>query len=67
MKTIITIFGSTGDLTIRKLLPAINHLLEENLLPDNTKIFAIGRRDIILRSISSLLENNLQTNMIYQD
>ncbi len=61
MKTIITIFGSTGDLTIRKLLPAINHLLEENLLPDNTKIFAIGRRDYNTEKYFEFISNNLQT------
>ena len=45
MRNIITIFGSTGDLTIRKLLPAIKRLLEEKLLEKDTLVLAIGRRD----------------------
>ena len=42
---IITIFGATGDLTSRKLLPAISRLYTENQIPQNTKIVALGRRD----------------------
>lgn len=45
MKTLITIFGSTGDLTSRKLLPAIEKLLKDHLLDEDTKVIAIGRRD----------------------
>ena len=29
----LVIFGATGDLTARKLMPAIYHLLKENILP----------------------------------
>ncbi|MDY0294443.1 MAG: glucose-6-phosphate dehydrogenase [Acholeplasmataceae bacterium] len=42
---IITIFGATGDLTSRKLLPAISRLYTEKQIPENTKIIALGRRD----------------------
>ncbi len=43
---ILTIFGATGDLTHRKLLPALYHLRAENRLPRQTKILLIGRRDL---------------------
>lgn len=41
----ITIFGGTGDLTFRKLLPALYNLSAAGKLPDNFQIVAIGRRD----------------------
>lgn len=41
----ITIFGGSGDLTYRKLLPAMYNLFVLNKLDDNFKIVGIGRRD----------------------
>lgn len=38
------IFGGTGDLTHRKLLPALYHLMSEGRLPQDSRIVAIGRR-----------------------
>lgn len=43
-ETIILLYGSTGDLTFRKILPALSYLKVNNLLP-NTKVIALGRRD----------------------
>lgn len=42
---IITIFGATGDLTSRKLLPALSRLYTEKQIPEKTKIITLGRRD----------------------
>lgn len=42
---IFTIFGSTGDLTYRKLLPALYQLETRHLLPENLVIRCIGRKD----------------------
>lgn len=39
-----TIFGGTGDLTYRKLLPALYNLYVEKTLKDNDHILIIGRR-----------------------
>ena len=47
---IITIFGSTGDLTSRKLLPAISTLYRKNQIPVHTKVIALGRRDYTTES-----------------
>src|SRR5271154_3752637 len=41
---IITIFGATGDLTQRKLLPAIYNLTREGFLHENTVIVGFARR-----------------------
>ncbi len=39
------IYGATGNLSRIKLIPALYHLDVENLLPEGSKIIAIGRRD----------------------
>lgn len=41
----LIIFGGTGDLTHRKLIPAIYNLAYEKLLPKEFALVAIGRRD----------------------
>lgn len=41
----ITIFGGTGDLTFRKLLPALYNMKLTGRLPKKTRILIIGRRD----------------------
>ena len=43
-KTAITLFGGTGDLTYRKLLPALYNLNVLGKLADDFKIVVIGRR-----------------------
>jgi glucose-6-phosphate 1-dehydrogenase len=41
---VLTIFGATGDLTKRKLLPALYDMAAQNLLPDAFAIVGYGRR-----------------------
>ena len=43
--TNITIFGGTGDLTFRKLLPALYTMNAAGKLPQDSRIVIIGRRD----------------------
>ena len=42
---VFTIFGSTGDLTYRKLIPALYHLEKREILANDFEIRCIGRRD----------------------
>jgi glucose-6-phosphate 1-dehydrogenase len=42
---IVTIFGATGDLTNRKLLPALYDLAAQKLLPEKFVIVGYGRRE----------------------
>lgn len=42
---ILVIFGGTGDLTHRKLMPALYMLQCEKLLPANFAVVSVGRRD----------------------
>ncbi len=43
---IIVIFGASGDLTKRKLIPALYNLAKEKLLPDNFAVVGYARREI---------------------
>jgi glucose-6-phosphate 1-dehydrogenase len=43
---IVVIFGASGDLTKRKLLPALFHLEQQNLLPKDFAVVGVARRDI---------------------
>jgi glucose-6-phosphate 1-dehydrogenase len=44
MSTIMVIFGGTGDLTNRKLMPALYNLVYDKLLPDKFAVVSVGRR-----------------------
>lgn len=44
--TIIVIFGITGDLSKRYLLPALYHLFKNDLLPQPTRIVGLTRQDM---------------------
>ena len=43
---IVVIFGASGDLTKRKLLPALFHLKQQNLLPEEFAVVGVARRDL---------------------
>ncbi|MGA2889057.1 MAG: glucose-6-phosphate dehydrogenase [Terracidiphilus sp.] len=43
---ILTIFGASGDLTKRKLLPALFHLEQAGLLPEKFAIVGVARRPL---------------------
>src|SRR6476469_9830307 len=43
--TILFIFGGSGDLTYRKLMPALYYLYLDKYLPDQFRIISIGRSD----------------------
>ncbi|MBE0584079.1 MAG: glucose-6-phosphate dehydrogenase, partial [Desulfofustis sp.] len=49
----IVIFGATGDLARRKLLPALLRLLRRGELTDEMPIVCLGRKDL---SSSAFLE-----------
>lgn len=63
--TCIVIFGASGDLTQRKLMPAFYHLFANGLMPDEFAILGVSRsalddlafRDKILAALSSQEED----------
>jgi glucose-6-phosphate 1-dehydrogenase len=42
---VMVIFGATGDLTKRKLLPALYNLAKDKFLPENFAIVGVGRQE----------------------
>lgn len=53
---ILTIFGITGDLAKRKVLPAIYHLFKDGLLPEKTIIVGTSRRTMTSDELLSQVE-----------
>lgn len=43
---ILVIFGASGDLTKRKLIPALADLHHQELLPENFAVLGLGRTDL---------------------
>ena len=43
---VMVIFGATGDLTKRKLFPALYNLAKQGFLPENFAIVGVGRQEI---------------------
>src|SRR3977135_3253825 len=43
--TSLVIFGATGDLAHRKLLPALYNLAHEGALPERFELIGVSRRD----------------------
>ncbi|MEA1928845.1 MAG: glucose-6-phosphate dehydrogenase, partial [Candidatus Auribacterota bacterium] len=55
----VVIFGSTGNLTRIKLLPALESLARDRLSEDNFTIVAVGRRDLDDRGYYDLMADDL--------
>ncbi len=43
---VMVIFGATGDLTKRKLFPALYNLAKDNFLPESFAIVGVGRQEL---------------------
>ena len=52
--SIFVIFGASGDLTKRKLIPSLFHLYLEGFLPDGFHIVGVARRDLAAGFASSM-------------
>lgn len=56
---LFTIFGATGDLTTKKLIPALYHLFEEEQLPMPFTIVCIGRRPYETEQFVELIRSKI--------
>lgn len=65
---IISIFGSTGDLTARKLLPALTKLYKSKAINNNVLVIALGRRpydtDAYLNAMQDLVKDKLNIDVL---
>ena len=57
--TILVIFGASGDLTARKLAPAIFNLSQDDLLPANCFLIGVGRTPMEDESFRKYLKEAL--------
>ncbi len=58
-RTVVIIFGASGDLTRRKLMPAFYHLSREGLLPQKMRIIGLGRRILLEDEFISHMKNRV--------
>src|SRR3954452_11832480 len=56
----LVLFGATGDLAHRKVIPALYHLWRTNLLPHEFILLAIGRRDYDDEAFRKEIHESLQ-------
>ncbi len=59
--TCIVIFGATGDLTRRKLAPALHSLACAGLLPDSVEVVGVGRQPMDDEAFRTHLYEGIQT------
>ena len=71
LSAILVIFGGTGDLTHRKLMPALYNLIKDQLIPEQFAVVSVGRRDKtqeeyrqeIFESVSKYSRNKLDKKL----
>ncbi len=70
-KSIIIIFGAGGDLTKRKLIPALYHLMQQGLLSKHTSVVGVDRADAnnesYRKSLSSEIEDFINKKYFSQE
>ena len=57
--TVMVIFGASGDLTARKLVPALFNLSVDGLLPDKFFLIGYGRKETSDDQFKALLKDSL--------
>ncbi|KXU35915.1 glucose-6-phosphate dehydrogenase [Cephaloticoccus primus] len=58
--TVVVIFGASGDLTARKLIPAVYNLGLDNLLPTDFHLVGYGRKEIPDEAFRSLAADSVR-------
>ncbi|MFC2116644.1 glucose-6-phosphate dehydrogenase [Bacteroidota bacterium] len=68
---LLTIFGASGDLTRRKLIPALYNLFLQDLLPDHFGVVGVGRKpytdEIFREQMSAALQSHAGNRGRYQE
>ena len=60
MTTYLAVFGATGNLMYKKLLPAFANLQKHGLLPDDTKILCVARSEHTLESYLAVAKDQVK-------
>jgi glucose-6-phosphate 1-dehydrogenase len=58
--TVIVIFGASGDLTARKLVPAVYNLSHDNLLPADFYLIGYGRKEMADEEFNAANDESLR-------
>jgi len=58
--TILVVFGVTGDLAEKKIIPSLWHLFGQNLLPDKVSIIGFSRRDFSAQEFKDYVFDSLK-------
>ena len=58
---ILVIFGATGDLTSRKLVPALYSLSNQNLMPEKFALLGLGRSELTSQEFREKMANAIRT------
>lgn len=66
-KLVMIIFGASGDLTKRKLMPALYTLYQEGRLPDGFSVLGVGRTDYTNESYRAYILNELKKFVTSQE
>ena len=61
----IVIFGATGDLTQRKLVPALYSLAVQQLLPPETTVVGVARSDLTDEEFRARMRTAVETHGRY--
>lgn len=67
MSTYFIVFGSTGNLMYKKLLPAFSALLKQELYPKDLKIIAVGRRDYDTQDYLEEIQDQVSSKINWED
>ncbi len=62
-RTVMVIFGATGDLTHKKLMPALYNLLKRDLLPEDFHVIAVGRQEKTSESYRQEISQSIADNI----
>src|SRR5687767_2869610 len=57
---VMVIFGATGDLTKRKLFPALYNLAKQGHMPPNFAIVGVGRQEMLSDEFRDQMVENLK-------
>src|SRR5947209_16059534 len=58
--TSLVIFGATGDLAHRKLLPALYNLAHEGALPERFELIGVARREQAHEDFAALVKESIE-------
>jgi glucose-6-phosphate 1-dehydrogenase len=63
----LVVYGGTGDLAMRKLMPALYHRDYDGQLPDEARIIGVSRQELDHAAYRLKVEQALQTHVPYSD